>query len=132
MKNPVYFWKVCNKCGEGAEHRGRRSNTRSSPFPESECIKCKTARNSRRYWNNRKFVDRYKRLKGCMSCGFSDPRALDFDHVVTEEKSFNIATRLHNNREVIKDEIRKCNVLCANCHRIKSVENGDRHNWRKS
>lgn len=63
-------------------------------------------------------ANRYKAYKGCNKCGIKNPIILDFHHI--KEKSFNVATGIAHDykRERIKNEIRKCIVLCANCHRI--------------
>lgn len=55
-------------------------------------------------------------------CGEKDPVVLDFDHVVGK-KIANVSHMVSNgsgwNR--IEKEIRKCQVLCANCHRRKTA-----------
>tara|TARA_B100000900_G_scaffold406089_1_gene416605 strand:- start:2575 stop:2931 length:357 start_codon:yes stop_codon:yes gene_type:complete len=72
---------------------------------------------------NRAFVDRVKRLLGCVDCGESNPVVLEFDHV-RGEKAGNIADMVHRPLcvDAIKEEIRKCEVRCANCHRKKTFE----------
>ena len=66
----------------------------------------------------------YKTHHGCDSCGWKGhPAALDFDHIDPEEKSFHIAQSIAGrNIKTIINEVRKCRVLCANCHRIHSYE----------
>ena len=76
----------------------------------------------------RLIVQNYKVLKGCSICGFNTHySALDFDHINRSKKKHSIS-RLVGNRcswKTIIAEIRKCRVLCANCHRIKTNENKD-------
>ena len=68
---------------------------------------------------NSKFVRRIKLYCGCSICGYKKSAfALDFHHVDPLTKENNISylirkTSLNN----LKIEIRKCIVLCANCHR---------------
>jgi len=66
----------------------------------------------------------YLRDKQCSVCGISDPRVLDFDHINSSEKSFGIARALTNTLDwrKILVEIKKCRILCANCHRIRTAE----------
>lgn len=68
--------------------------------------------------------------KSCLFCGNADPRVLEFDHIDRETKSFSIARGLTNglNWDKILDEIEKCQIVCANCHRIRTAE---QFNWRK-
>lgn len=57
--------------------------------------------------------------KSCQSCGVSDIRVLEFDH--RSDKSFNISSKMANMPlKALMLEIEKCDILCANCHRIKT------------
>ena len=49
------------------------------------------------------------------------PCAMDFDHV-TGEKLFNIANGIYLKKsdEEIIEEIKKCELVCSNCHRIRT------------
>ena len=62
--------------------------------------------------------------KSCESCGEADARVLEFDHINPSEKSFNIARGITHGLawEAILDEIKKCRILCANCHRKHTAE----------
>jgi 5-methylcytosine-specific restriction endonuclease McrA len=63
----------------------------------------------------------YKKTLHCVTCGFADFRALTFHHEHREEKRFNIADMVVRGHGVasLQQEIAKCIVLCANCHRIE-------------
>jgi len=57
----------------------------------------------------------------CVDCGEKDIVCLEFDHV-RGEKLGNIGTMLGDfSWEVILEEIAKCEVRCANCHRRKTA-----------
>ncbi len=70
------------------------------------------------------FNDQLKLALGCADCGWREwARGLDWDHV-RGRKLHGIAT-LINDRwpvEVIIAETAKCDVVCANCHRIRTCE----------
>ena len=69
------------------------------------------------YKNKRNIINSYKSC-GCLVCGEKEPVCLDFPHVDTKSKSFDIAKQFHIKAiETIINEIKKCVVLCANCHR---------------
>lgn len=56
----------------------------------------------------------------CRDCGETDPVVLEFDHL--RDKQFNIGGQLAYFRwERILDEIQKCDVVCANCHRRRTA-----------
>ena len=57
----------------------------------------------------------------CVDCGISDPRVLEFDHV-TGTKLRDVCHAALSSVEFAKAEAAKCELRCANCHRIKTVE----------
>jgi len=59
---------------------------------------------------------------GCVKCGYKkNIAALEFHHINSEEKLFNIDSRAlgNHNIEVIRKELKKCILLCSNCHQEK-------------
>jgi ribosomal protein S27E len=54
----------------------------------------------------------------CMDCGNEfNPWQMHFDHRPSETKLGNIATMVANcQRKKVFEEIKKCDVVCANCH----------------
>ena len=66
---------------------------------------------------NKRYIDRLRRMFRCRICGESEPVALDFHHLDPTKKDANIPRLLCHSRVKLKEEIRKCVVLCANCHR---------------
>jgi 5-methylcytosine-specific restriction endonuclease McrA len=83
----------------------------------------KFGKRKERLRTNAKFFADYKLERGCFCCGYRDhPAALDFDHIDPKKKSCQIAQMASHSREVLMREIKKCIVLCANCHRIKTFD----------
>lgn len=77
-----------------------------------------------RYLRRRYWLYKYKEARGCDDCGYNlHGVALDFDHLDRRHKKFNISSRLSlSTVKTLFAEIRKCQLLCANCHRIKTLE----------
>ena len=98
-------------------HKDRLAAERKQKYLDR---KYRTAR--RYYW-----INKYKVLKGCENCGYNAHGvALDFDHIDRSEKKFTIARRVDlSTIKTLFKEIRKCRILCANCHRIKTLEAKD-------
>ena len=90
--------------------------------------KAKRWNKSQRKWA-REFISRVKSFSHCVDCGQSDSRVLDFDHVYGE-KIGNVSDMVNGSYSIgaIKKEIRKCEVRCSNCHRIKTIERRDNEN----
>lgn len=52
---------------------------------------------------------------------------MDFDHCVGEEKKAHVSRLVGMmNLQNLLDEIEKCDVVCANCHRIRTYERNQR------
>lgn len=75
-------------------------------------------RTKRRYW-----LDKYKIKKGCIDCGYNEHAVvLQWDHRDIFEKSFEIGSAISSNYNLRKlfSELRKCDIVCANCHVIRT------------
>lgn len=66
----------------------------------------------------------YRKTLSCAKCGFAHPAALDFHHRNPEEKLYEVSVMPGKSisKDKILAEIAKCDVLCANCHRIFHYE----------
>jgi hypothetical protein len=63
----------------------------------------------------------------CVDCGLADPVVLEFDHV--GEKHFDIGKGFEAYGWArVLDEIERCEVVCANCHRRRTYRRAG--SWR--
>lgn len=68
------------------------------------------------------YVKSYKLEHGCTDCGYNAHHAaLDFDHLPGTVKVRDIKSGRQLGWEALLAEIAKCEVVCANCHRIRTV-----------
>lgn len=133
--------KICSKCSQSkpeadfSKKRGGRAEV---------CKKCHNEYAAGHYRKNKeKYIDRtnakrqqykesfYRWLSGksCVDCGNNNMVVLEFDHV-TGEKSYNISNKIGQvPLESMMEEIGKCEIVCANCHRIRTAGRG---NWMKA
>ena len=66
-------------------------------------------------------IDEFKMSVGCNRCPMKRPACLDFHHIKPSDKKFSIGNAIQMNlcwKTVLK-EIKKCVLLCANCHRLE-------------
>ena len=92
------------------------SNGKYSPY----CKECTRQKEQERYRNKKEQLDKWKISHGgCKKCGNTKPYLLDMHHLNPEEKDFTIsdAIRLNFTSEKFQQEMDKCIILCANCHR---------------
>lgn len=67
----------------------------------------------------KEFLANYKISIGCKDCGYKKHHsALDFDHI--SKKSLNVS--FSKSISQAKKEIKKCEVVCANCHRLRTYK----------
>lgn len=67
----------------------------------------------RREWQD------YKAGLACSKCGAAHPAIIDFHHVDRSEPKHSVNLLISHGRWAkAREEIKKCIVLCANCHRI--------------
>lgn len=84
------------------------------------CKQCRTAAVQRRRVRLKELLVEYKGGK-CENCGYvGHASVFDFHHIDPNEKDFSISARGHTRSlERNKEEVDKCMLLCANCHRLK-------------
>ena len=141
--------KVCPGCDKERDvendFRWRYKNRR---IRQTWCKYCQAEANKKHYQNNKQiYVERaitrnhrviaenqrklyaYLSEHPCVDCGLADIRCLEFDHVRSKKLS-NIAELLNSPLPwvTIENEITKCDVRCANCHRIKTHKRSK--DWR--
>ncbi len=68
-----------------------------------------------------KFLLDFFKTNPCIDCGEPDPVVLEFDHL--RDKSFAVGQGFQERGwQSIMDEMAKCEVVCANCHRRRTAE----------
>lgn len=105
---------------------------------QDKCKSCKSLYNKNHYIkdkekylerakkNNPEIRKKYRKLLNeiksvpCKDCNKQfPPYVMDFDHL--EDKKFNIGTSINRfSWETILTEVNKCDIVCANCHRIRT------------
>lgn len=140
--------KICTKCGESKQDTefGRSSAVKSGL--RTACTKCSNEMQRKyreahreeirkasksyalkRTTENRKLVKDYLLSHPCMDCGERDIIVLEFDHA-RGKKIAPVTTMVCPwfTEKTIREEIEKCDVVCANCHRRRTYSR--RNIWR--
>jgi hypothetical protein len=78
----------------------------------------------------------YKASRGCADCGEMDPVVLELDHrdPSTKDRRVDKYGRTgvpwrNLSRKALAEELAKCDVVCANCHRRRSAVQMDWTNY---
>lgn len=79
--------------------------------------------------NENKLIN-YLKDKECADCGESDIVVLEFDHV--KDKEYGISQMMSKfNWRRIEEEIEKCEIVCANCHKKRTASQFGWYKWDK-
>ena len=80
----------------------------------------------------REFISDYFVTHPCVDCGETDSVVLTFDHI-GDDKRANVSDMVRNGLSVdaIRAEIAKCEVVCYNCHAIRTHERQGSHRWKR-
>jgi hypothetical protein len=127
--------KRCGRCGEvkkTSEFHRRRGGF------QSWCKACKSEAAAEHYRANRDSRSAHNKLrqgefrawytglkagKPCTDCGrIFHPAAMHWDHLPGYDKSAPLGELVrHGSREQVLREIAKCELVCANCHAVRTV-----------
>lgn len=128
----LHCMKKCSKCKETKELSSFNKHSARKDGLQTFCRDCERMRKKKYYqehpekflkYNQKKrqraktWLNGYKASHPCVVCGESCIPCLDFHHI--HDKVSGIGAILCEQRSIPKlaEEIKKCVVLCANCHR---------------
>ena len=117
--------KECRYCKKSypESYFGVALTTPNKVYRRHKCRNCYRATKNILRKKIRDWLKEYKKEYKCSSCGINDYRVLEFHHIDKKVKDFAISSAYNNmGLEQIKQEINKCAILCANCHRITHYE----------
>lgn len=69
----------------------------------------------------KKILDKIKTESPCCDCKNNyPPYVMDFDHLDSSKKEFGISNAWNLSFDRLMEEVKKCEVVCSNCHRIRT------------
>jgi hypothetical protein len=121
---PVFGEKACTKCGASKKLKEYPKKSSGSGRSSWCLVCCRTYRKEQGYKRaalseRRRWIDSLKD-RPCADCQQTfPPVVMDFDHV-RGDKVASISLMLGWRKDRILAEVAKCDVVCANCHRIRT------------
>lgn len=110
--------KTCTKCKETKSVIEFHTHKRDGY--QTWCKACNRIRANAKRLERKAIMDELKN-KPCMDCKqFFPPECMDYDHRPGEVKKFEITTGSRRSWTSILEEIAKCDLVCACCHRIRT------------
>jgi hypothetical protein len=141
--------KICINCKESfkedqfpfvpsKKRRLARCHACKKAYDREYWARTKDRRNERKRENisnshrrNVQYVLDYLKNHPCEYCNETDPLVLEFDHKDPTTKVNHVSLFMRSRSlKSLKQEISKCRVLCANCHRRKTAEQFKYTMWR--
>lgn len=131
------MFKICPSCKQKKVIEDFARNTARRDGRQVHCRACKAYYDHNYYLINKKIhyenvkkylaenrqrVWDYLQQHPCIDCGEKDPIVLDFDHFEAKKAMISYMKRNRFSWKSIKNEIKKCVVRCANCHRKKTAQ----------
>lgn len=114
--------KICRPCKQ--EYDRDYYSKKSKEYKEKKFLRKKD-----RAIVAKQFIWDHLKNNPCVTCGEADPVVLEFDHIIQSEKEYTISDMQTYSIKMIKKEIEKCRILCANCHRRRTSVQMD---WYKN
>ncbi len=134
----AYSWhmtKICCTCKQSLPEDSFSWRDKKNGKRSRECRACHAVTRKANYEKNKQrdfdyvyerrkklnaWLKSYKSSLVCERCGENHPATIDFHHKNPAEKDINLSIVVKAkgwSPERIMNEIKKCEVLCANCHR---------------
>lgn len=127
---------ICAKCNELKNDSDFSYKNKKLGTKQSYCKNCQRSYGRKHYDTNKQYYidksDKYQKTSAtlvldylrshpCVDCGEKDVEVLDFDHL--RDKTSSVCRMILSNKspKLIFEEIAKCAVRCANCHRRKTA-----------
>ena len=113
--------KKCTACNELKQITLFAKRKRYKDGRNSRCKKCIAKYRKRWYDKRREMITKIKDVP-CKDCGIKyPPYVMQFDHRYPKDKQIEIGTDATNYKwGKILDEVKKCDIVCANCHSIRT------------
>jgi len=122
--------KKSNKDGLQTECRECNKEKSKTYYSENRVKMSKQSNAAReiRLLELRKKFYNFLKNSSCVDCGEKRPETFDFDHKDSSTKTRPVSEMIHGcyTWERVLEEIDKCDVRCANCHRVKTAKE---QNW---
>ena len=116
-----------------AAHKRRQDRYRAKLGPE---VFGERSREATRKHRREKLLKVKLHLQGilggkCQKCGIDDHRVLHFDHIDPMKKTMLVSQSYRLPLPQLEKEIENCQLLCANCHMIRTWESGGHDSWKR-
>lgn len=127
--------KICSICKDPKEGTEFPKKSSSKDGLTSACKICTNENNRKSYKKRdkgksklrnkkkikvaRQYCYNYLLSHTCITCKESDPIVLEFNHIDPTTKVNSISSMVQKGAspKALEEEISKCNIMCANCHR---------------
>lgn len=116
---------TCKTCGKPTRLKRRGWQRSYRREWQTYCNRCDWARRERGRKRGLQVAALLSATKASLRCADCGGRfcaaAMEFDHLPSSQKRFILARASHRGLRAVLAELRKCELVCANCHRARTV-----------
>jgi hypothetical protein len=120
VREPVLLAEIA-RCGVVCANCHRRRTARRGRWRRLQPDGGNRSSRSKAHARNLRAALEALAASGCVDCGESDVCVLDFDHVGEKTATITQLVRREASLQRLRDEIARCEVRCANCHRRRTA-----------
>lgn len=128
-RGPGHYHSYCKSCYRTYKNKWQAEEYKD-PIKKARRLRCNRENKKRNHLRKMEWVLDYLEQHPCVDCSETDPLVLEFDH--QRDKDGGVCQMIHENKTLasMQQEIIKCVVRCANCHRRKTAKDFNHMKYR--
>ena len=123
--------KRCSQCNKPQPLKNFHKAARQSDGLRPECRICHNEKKKIAERIRSAIMKLWFEGKQCVDCGETDVRVLQNDHIENNKSHWNTGTNIRclmqNSTPNIVDELKKCEIVCIHCHRLRTFQRLEEH-----
>ena len=123
--------KACSACGQEKDIAKFSYKNKAKDIRKYACKACYNTRRKKYKKRNYAIIFEYLQAHPCVGCGNTDVTVLQFHHVTEKEENVSVSVCSGFSPERILEEIKKCVILCPNCHRKETARLAGGHPFER-
>ena len=123
-----FAWKSRDRLLKASWCRACKSEWSKKKWASGEIKQSNYEAKARRVERAREYIWNLFKVSKCFDCGERNPIVLEFDHLGDKFLAVSNMVSRNYGLDSIRAEIAKCDIVCANCHKIRTSERGK--HWR--
>jgi len=128
-RGPDHYHSYCKVCFRSYKRKWEAEEYKD-PIKRKKRLKLNRINKKKNHRKKMEWILTYLEEHPCVDCDETDPLVLEFDH--QKDKDSGVCQLIHDNKTLttVQQEVKKCVVRCANCHRRKTAKDFNHLKYR--